>query len=668
MSRRADPLGSGLQTFLLGDRGASPPPGDDPLALSASHGRLGGSSVGVAFAPCIGIDLGTTNSCVAVWTGTSACVLRSFQHSSTLIPSMVGFQLDQETGEVRELVGHAAYRQWSRNPTATIFSSKRWMGQPDGVVSADDYPFSVVRGPQGLAAFDIPGLPEPMLPEVLGSKILTHLREIACTEHIRGDVRDAVITVPAYFNDAQREATKRAGHRAGLNVLDVLNEPTAAALACGLHDVRQRPGANLWCRKNMLVFDLGGGTFDVTVMALAQKKFDVLSVGGERLGGDDVDLLLLNYFREDIAKRFMDVPRQIDQDGVERVKVTDAERVRFLQRCREVKEALSASPQQQFEMDIAGLSYTAKLSASKMNSLCRTLLRRIMQIVEDVLADSGLEKADIDDVVLVGGSTRMAKIEQQLTKFFSGCKAFVVKTVNPDEVVAEGAVIKAASLCPPCRIPPPVLPVITDVIAQTVGIALAGDAYSRVITRNTPIPPDGNLEKNCLYRTMEDGQTMIEFHVFQGEHPRASQNFYLGTCRIEGLPPDRQRGTVDICVSFSFDQMGILSIVAWVQGMGHLQTRMEVTDAVYSEQTAERYVPNFSSDGQAVAAQGGVPDGAGQPMAGLFMDDVPRDEEDRLLDQTRQAQEKEARERERMLRRRQRELEKQREAMKSVAS
>eukprot|EP01062_Namystynia_karyoxenos_P058789 TRINITY_DN50276_c0_g1_i1.p1 TRINITY_DN50276_c0_g1~~TRINITY_DN50276_c0_g1_i1.p1 ORF type:complete len:748 (+),score=222.89 TRINITY_DN50276_c0_g1_i1:105-2246(+) len=631
----------------------SPPPAARGILSSGRHMVLGG-----AYAPCIGIDLGTTNSCVAVWTGSSACVLRSFQYSSTLIPSMVGYQEDRETGEIRQLVGHPAYRQWARNPTGTIYSSKRWIGRPHDAEQAAEYPYKVVRGPHGQCAFDIPGREELLTPEEVGAAVLAHLKDIACTEHFRGEVRDAVITVPAYFNDAQRAATKRAGVMAGLNVLTVLNEPTAAALACGLHDVKQRKDTNLWMQKNMLVFDLGGGTFDVTVMAVNKTDFRVLATGGDALlGGDDIDRLLLKYFCTDMAKKCPECPR--DESG-ERVRLSQAEQVRFLQRCREVKEALAASTQQQFEVEVGGQTYTASVSLAKLNNLCRTLFQRMMKIVDDVLTQSGLQRAEIDDVVLVGGATRMAKVEQELKKFFKGCKAFLVKTANPDEVVAEGAVIKAASLCEdaPSSSHKPVLPLISDVIPQTVGIALAGDQYSQVIRRNTPIPPGERLDCFCMYQTVAEEQTSIEFHVFQGEEPRASANFYLGTCRIDGIPTGRQRGNHDICVQFSFDQMGILSIYAWVQGAGHLQTHMEITDAVYSQQTAAGYLPNFTT------AELPTQTPADSPFVGypggnaLFLDSVPQDDEDRRLDQLRMEQERLRKEREREERRRQRELEK----------
>eukprot|EP01059_Diplonema_ambulator_P019381 TRINITY_DN3257_c0_g2_i1.p1 TRINITY_DN3257_c0_g2~~TRINITY_DN3257_c0_g2_i1.p1 ORF type:complete len:725 (+),score=174.87 TRINITY_DN3257_c0_g2_i1:58-2232(+) len=580
------------------------------------------------YAPCLGIDLGTTNSCVAAWNGKAATVLRSFQYSTTLIPSVVAYT----PSEV--LVGHAAVKQWAANPKDTIFSSKRWIGRQyneEAKEAAEKYSYDVV-GEKGQCVFQLSCRTEgegdmrvkkTVPPEVLAGMILEHIKDIAVTDHLRQDVRDAVITVPAYFNDAQRAATKKAGELAGLRVLMVLNEPTAAALACGLHEVKS--DENLWQKKNILVFDLGGGTFDVTVMFMDKKRFEVLATGGDtQLGGDDFDHILLTHFRKDMAKKFPDAPTT--KDGC--IKITEQEEVKLRQRCREIKEALSGTKSQDFEIEIGGRTYTGSLTVGRMANLYQGLINRAMGIMEQVLKDSGLHKGSIDDVVLVGGSTKMIKVQTEIQKFFKGFKAFIVKTVNPDEIVAEGAVIKAACMLEnECSIPPPSLPLISDVVPQTVGVESQRDCYSVVIPRNTPIPSSQKLEKFFVYHTTRDNQKSIEINVYQGEANKASDNFYLGTCRIDGIPP-KPVGEVDICVKYAFDQMGILDIVAWIQGMGHITTSISVTDSTYdSNKTRE-----------ANAATGIVAETQSIAVGTSFFvppNEVPRDADDKRRDDER---------------------------------
>ncbi|KAJ9443126.1 78 kDa glucose-regulated protein [Diplonema papillatum] len=480
------------------------------------------------YTPCLGIDLGTTNSCVAAWNGKTATVLRSFQYSSTLIPSVVAYTKKDV------LVGHAAVKQWAQNPKDTIFSSKRWMARPydsAAIEASKKYPFDVVDDGLGQSAFKVSCREKPISPEQLGGYILEHIKSFAVTDHLRCDVRDAVITVPAYFNDAQRAATKKAGELAGLRVLMVLNEPTAAALACGLHEVKTEE--NLWQKKNILVFDLGGGTFDVTVMFMDKKRFEVLSTGGDtHLGGDDFDQAILEYFKTDMAKKWSDLP--VDDDGM--LQLTPFEHVKLLHRSREVKEALAGVPTQTFEIEIQNRIYTGQLSRARMDSLCGKLVSKVIGIMDSVLRNSGLHKGSIDDVVLVGGSTKMKKIQDMIESFFKGFKAFLVKTHSPDEIVAEGAVVKAAVMLETeCKIPPPSLPLISDVVPQTVGVALPEDTYNVVIPRNSPIPSSQKLEKFFVYHTTKDFQTSMAIHVYQGEDTKATGNFFLGTC-ILGTP------------------------------------------------------------------------------------------------------------------------------------
>ena len=488
---------------------------------------LGKESGPQEYMPCLGIDLGTTNSCVAAWNGKSATVLRSFQYSASLIPSTVAYTKNDV------LVGHAAAKQWGLNPVDTIYSSKRWIGRKYDQNTAElakKYPYKVRKHPSGQCGFQIRGKEEPILPEQLAAKILEHVKQFASADHLRRDVRDAVITVPAYFNDVQRAMTKKAGTLAGLNVLMILNEPTAAAIACGVHSAKS--SENLWQRKNVLVFDLGGGTLDVTVMFMDTKRFEVLSTGGNRhLGGDDFDMALFDHFRQDMLKKLPTLPKE--PTGL--VKLTPYEHVELINRCREVKEALAEASNQTFEIEIAKQVYKGQLTRAKMDMLVSKLITQAVNVMSSVLSESGLHKGSIDDVVLVGGSTRMKKIQEVIEKFFFGFKAFLVKVPNPDQIVAEGAAIKAAVMLEhesSSSVPPPALPLISDVVPQTVGIALPNDQYHIVIHRNTPVPPSQRLELFFMYKTSVDDQQSLQFSIFQGESTLASENFHLGTCML----------------------------------------------------------------------------------------------------------------------------------------
>eukprot|EP01060_Flectonema_neradi_P035674 TRINITY_DN6631_c0_g1_i1.p1 TRINITY_DN6631_c0_g1~~TRINITY_DN6631_c0_g1_i1.p1 ORF type:complete len:751 (+),score=142.22 TRINITY_DN6631_c0_g1_i1:45-2255(+) len=527
------------------------------------------------YMPCLGIDLGTTNSCVAAWNGKSATVLRSFQYSASLIPSTVAYTKNDI------LVGHAASKQWGQNPVETIYSSKRWIGKEydqSAAEMAKKYPYRVKRHPNGYCGFAIKGKAEPVQPEQMAAKILEHVKQFASSDHLRRDVRDAVITVPAYFNDVQRAMTKKAGVLAGLNVLMILNEPTAAAIACGVHSAKSNE--NLWQRKNVLVFDLGGGTLDVTVMFMDAKRFEVLSTGGDRhLGGDDFDMALFDHFRKDMLKKLPTLPK--DSSG--QVQLTPCEHVELLVRCREVKEALAEASNQTFEIEIAKQVYKGQLTRARMDMLTSKLITQAVNVMSAVLQESGLHRGSIDDVVLVGGSTKMKKVQDVIEKFFAGFKAFMVKVPNPDQIVAEGAAIKAAVMLESdesSSVPPPTLPLISDVVPQTVGIALPNDQYHIVIHRNTPVPSSQRLELFFMYKTTSDMQSAVQFSIFQGENSLASENFHLGTCVLEGLPP-RPAGDIDICVKFLYDQLGYLEVHAWVHGEGHINTMLRMTDNAY---------------------------------------------------------------------------------------
>ena len=436
------------------------------------------------YAPCLGIDLGTTNSCVAAWNGKQAVVLRSFQYSDKIIPAVVAFT------EKDTLVGHAALKQWASNPHDTVHSTKMWIARPydqKAESEAERFLYKVRPDEHGMCSFDVAHAPTSkglLTPEQVASILLEHVKNIAIADHLRRDVRDAVITVPATFTDEQKESTRKAGELAGLHVLMVLSEPTAAAIACGLHVVKA--DENLWQKKNIVVFDLGGGTLDVSAVYMDGKDFQILATGVDgEIGGEQYDVALYDYFRADISKKFPGIPTWAD--GM--VKLTVFEEIKLKQKCQEVKEALSGIATQSFEIEIAGNLFQGSLTRARMDSICSKLVLKAIKKMEAILKESGLHRASIDDVVLVGGGTKMKKIQDSIDAFFKGFKAFIVRTEAPNEINAQGAAIKAATMLEiESRVPAPSLPLISDVVPQTIGVALKDDQYCVVIPRNTRIP------------------------------------------------------------------------------------------------------------------------------------------------------------------------------------
>eukprot|EP01061_Rhynchopus_euleeides_P019270 TRINITY_DN3168_c2_g1_i1.p1 TRINITY_DN3168_c2_g1~~TRINITY_DN3168_c2_g1_i1.p1 ORF type:complete len:814 (+),score=308.22 TRINITY_DN3168_c2_g1_i1:142-2583(+) len=581
------------------------------------------------YAPCLGIDLGTTTACVAAWNGQKAVVLRSFQYSDTFIPAVVAFS------EKDTLVGHAAEKQWPQNPHDTVYSAKRWIGRKFDTLAEEDsqnFLYKVRGNEHGNCCFDVANAPSAkglITPEQVSSLVLEHVKDIAIADHLRRDVRDAVITVPASFTDEQKESTRKAGELAGLRVLMVLTEPTAAAIACGIHGVKA--DENLWQRKNILVFDLGGGTLDVSVMYMDGKQYQILSTGGdENLGGETFDLEIFEYFRAEISKKFPTIPKA--DDGL--VQLTVTEEIRLLHKSREVKEALSGIATQTFEIEIAGNIFLGSLTRARMDSLCSKLVSHAVKKVEEVLKESGLHRGSIDDVVLVGGAVKMKKIQDSIENFFKGFKAFIVRTDCPDEINAQGAAIKAATMLEvDSRVPPPSLPLISDVVPQTIGVAMKDDQYCVVIPRNTSIPASQQLERYFVYHTTEDNQTAMQIAIYQGEATRASDNFFLGSCTIEGLPTSKA-GEIDICVKYVFNQSGVLEVVGWVQGQGHISSALQVTDSAYERHRIGGIVAKPSLSRLVTE-----PNSAAQLQlgGGFFVPpgDVPKDREDRRIDEER---------------------------------
>ena len=511
-------------------------------------------------APAIGIDLGTTYSCVGIFRDDRIEIIANDQGNRTT-PSFVAFT------DTERLIGDSAKNQVAMNPANTVFDAKRLIGRKfaDAEVQADmkHFPFKVIdKGGKPYVQVEFKGEEKEFSPEEISSMVLTKMRETA-ESYLGGTVNNAVVTVPAYFNDSQRQATKDAGLIAGLNVLRIINEPTAAAIAYGLD--KKTEG-----ERNVLIFDLGGGTFDVSLLTIEEGIFEVKSTAGDtHLGGEDFDNRLVNHFVNEFKRKHkVSLGNAISSGQLANSSQKDlTANARALRRlrtaCERAKRTLSSSAQTSIEIDslYEGIDFYTSITRARFEELCQDLFRSTMEPVERTLRDAKIDKGAVHEIVLVGGSTRIPKIQKMVSDFFNGKEPN--KSINPDEAVAYGAAVQAAILSGDTSSKSTNEILLLDVAPLSLGIETAGGVMTPLIKRNTTIP----TKKSEVFSTFSDNQPGVLIQVFEGERARTKDNNLMGKFELSGIPP-APRGVPQIEVTFDLDANGIMNVSALEKGTG----------------------------------------------------------------------------------------------------